>query len=62
MSRELNQRMVEEISRRLAELLAVPMSRVRVRLEPFVPGGDDAGVDRAAAAHGQLDLHGEPDL
>ena len=50
MSRELNQRMVEDISRRLAELLAVPMSRVRVKLEPFVPGDENNRADLLVSA------------
>ena len=49
MSRELNSRMVEDISRRLAELLALPMSRVKVKLEPFVPG--DENNRAVASAH-----------
>jgi len=50
MSRELNQRMVEDISRRLAELVAVPMSRVRVKLEPFVPGDENNRADLLVSA------------
>jgi hypothetical protein len=36
--------MVEDMSRRLAELLAVPMSRVRVKREPFVPGDQNCNL------------------
>jgi len=50
MSRELNQRMVEQISQRLAELLAVPMSRVRVKLGPFVPGDENNRADLLVSA------------
>jgi hypothetical protein len=50
MGRELNQRMVEEISRRLAELLAVPLSRVRTKREPFVPGDENNRADLLVAA------------
>ena len=50
MNRELNQRMVEEISRRLAELLAVPASRVSVKLEPFVPGDENNRADLLVSA------------
>ncbi len=45
MGRELNQRMVEEIPRRLAELVAVPMSRVRVEVKPFAPDDENNQVD-----------------
>ena len=50
MSRELNSRMVEDISRRLAELLALPMSRVKVKLEPFVPGDENNRADLLVSA------------
>lgn len=50
MNRELNQRMVGEISRRLAELLAVPASRVSVKLEPFVPGDENNRADLLVSA------------
>lgn len=50
MNRELNQRMVGEISRRLAELLAVPASRVSVKLEPFVPGDENTRADLLVSA------------
>ena len=50
MSRALNARTVAEISRRLAELLAVPASRVRVKLEPFVSGDESSRVDLLVSA------------
>jgi DNA-binding MarR family transcriptional regulator len=50
MSRIVNQRTVEAISQRLAELLAVPMSRVRVKPEPFVPGDENNRADLLVAA------------
>ena len=42
--------MVGEISRRLAELLAVPASRVSVKLEPFVPGDENNRADLLVSA------------
>ncbi len=52
MSRELNQRTVQELAQRLAELLAVPASRVSVNLEPFVPGDESNRADLLVTAGG----------
>jgi hypothetical protein len=52
MSRELNQRTVDEIARRLAELLAVPASRVGVKREPSAPGDAGSRADLAVSAGG----------
>jgi len=50
MSRELNSRTVEDISRRLAELLALPVSRLKVKLEPSVPGDENNRADLLVSA------------
>ncbi len=42
--------MVEEIPRRLAELLAVPPGRVNVKLEPVVPGDENNRADLLMSA------------
>ena len=52
MSRELNQRTVDEIARRLAELLAVPASRVGIKREPSAPGDESNRADLAVSAGG----------
>lgn len=50
MSRELNSRTVEDTSRRLAELLALPVSRLKVKLEPSVPGDENNRADLLVSA------------
>jgi hypothetical protein len=52
MNRRLDQRTVDDISRRLAELLAVPVSRVSVKREPFLPADKSNRVDLLASASG----------
>lgn len=49
-SRKLNSRTVEDISRRLAELLALPVSRVKVKLQPTVPGDENNRADLLVSA------------
>jgi hypothetical protein len=44
--------MVDGISQRLAELLAVPMSRVSVKLEPSIPGDEGNRADLAVSGGG----------
>jgi hypothetical protein len=52
MNRSLDQRTVEEISRRLADLLAMPASRVSVTREPSVPGDASNRADLLLSAGG----------
>ena len=51
-NRSLDQRTVREISRRLAELLAVPPNRVRVQREPSVRGDASDRADLLVSAGG----------
>src|SRR5438445_2716943 len=45
MSRELSQRLEKEVPKRLAELLAMPQSRLKVQRQPIVGRGKPAEVD-----------------
>jgi hypothetical protein len=45
MNRALSQRLEEEVPKRLAELLAVPQSRVKVQRQPAAGRGKPGGVD-----------------
>jgi hypothetical protein len=45
MSRALSQRLEEEVPKRLAELLAVPMSRVKVQRQSAGGRGKPEGVE-----------------
>jgi hypothetical protein len=45
MNRALSQRLEEEVPKRLAELLAVPQSRVKVQRQPVASRGKPGGVD-----------------
>ena len=50
MNRALSQRLDEEVPKRLAELLAVPPSRVKVQRQPAAGRGRSAGVDMLVSA------------
>lgn len=50
MNRALSQRLEEEVPKRLAELLAVPMSRVKVQRQPAAGRGKPAEVDMVVSA------------
>ena len=45
MSRELSQRLEKEVPKRLAELLAMPQSRIKVQRQPLAVRGKPAEVD-----------------
>jgi DNA-binding MarR family transcriptional regulator len=49
MNRALSQRLEEEVPKRLAELLAVPMSRVKVQRQPASGRGKPEGVELVVA-------------
>jgi len=49
-NRALSQRLEEEVPKRLAELLAVPQSRVKVQRQPAAGRGQSGGVDLLVAA------------
>ena len=51
-NRSLDQRTVREISRRLAELLAVPPNRVCLQREPFLRGDASDRADLLVSAGG----------
>jgi ribosomal protein S28E/S33 len=50
MSRALHQRLEAEVPKRLAELLAVPQGRVKVKRQPAAARGQTGGVDLLVAA------------
>lgn len=50
MNRKLDRETVDEISRRLADLLAVPASRVSVKREPSLPGDEGTQADLLMSA------------
>jgi Transcriptional regulator, AbiEi antitoxin, Type IV TA system len=50
MSQELSQRLVKEVPKRLAELLAMPQSRVKVQRQPVARRGKAAEVDLLVSA------------
>jgi len=52
MNRALSQRLDQEAPKRLAELLAVPMGNVSVKLEPAARSGGDAVADLLVSAGG----------
>lgn len=50
MNRALNQRLEEEVPKRLAELLAVPLNRIKVQRQPAAGRGKPEGADLLVAA------------
>jgi hypothetical protein len=52
MNRRFNRRTADEIARRLADLLAVPMDRVAVKVEPSASGDRESQTDLLVSAGG----------
>ena len=52
MNRALSRRLEQEVPKRLAELLAVPANRVRVKLEPSIPGDRSNRADLLVSVSG----------